>query len=256
MSVATDTQRRRDGLALGPLVLEYHAVSKTWPSGLSVTPAQLREQLEWLLHRGYVAGTLSDVAHARAVTARMLAVTFDDAHLSVLELAYPILSSLKVPGTVFPVTAFVENGRPLRWQRSQDWHDTTFAHELRGMSWAQLAELAEAGWEIGSHTQTHPRLTRLTDNELDRELQGSRKACEQALGRPCQSLAYPFGDADERVARHAAAAGYAVAAIEDPGPLDPFLYPRIGIYRQDSMFRFRMKVSPIVRRLRTMWASR
>jgi peptidoglycan/xylan/chitin deacetylase (PgdA/CDA1 family) len=256
VNMAAGPARRRNGLALGPLVLEYHAVSETWPADLSVTPSQFREQLERLLDKGYVGATLSDAARETAEPRRMVAVTFDDAHLSVFELAYPILSSLGLAATVFAVTDFVEDGRPLHWQRRQDWDGTAHEHEMRGMNWAQLAQLAEAGWEIGSHTRTHPRLTQLANDTLDRELRGSREACEEALGRPCRSLAYPFGDADARVAHRAAAAGYTVAAIEDPGRLDPFLYPRVGIYRRDSMARFRMKVSPLVRQLRTMWASR
>jgi peptidoglycan/xylan/chitin deacetylase (PgdA/CDA1 family) len=247
--------RRATRRGLGPLVLEYHAVSETWPSALAVTPTRLRRQLEWLVGRGYVGATLSDAARAPSSEDRLV-VTFDDAHLSVFDLAYPILSALGLPGTVFAVTDYVEDGRSLHWERSYDWRDTPFADELRGMSWDQLAELADAGWEVGSHTQTHPRLTTLTDDALLRELEESRKACERALGRPCRSLAYPFGDTDERVARQAAVAGYEIAAIEDPGPLDSFMWPRYGIYRGDSMARFRLKVSPIVRRLRTAWAAR
>ena len=32
------------------------------------------------------------------------------------------------------------------------------------MSWDQLGGLAEAGWEIGSHTRTHPHLTQVGDD--------------------------------------------------------------------------------------------
>ena len=36
------------------------------------------------------------------------------------------------------------------------------------MSWAELRTLADAGWEIGSHTVTHPHLTQLDDATLAR----------------------------------------------------------------------------------------
>jgi peptidoglycan/xylan/chitin deacetylase (PgdA/CDA1 family) len=232
------------------LVLEYHAVSALWPADLAVTPARLRQQLEWLVQRGYKGATFSE-AVTSSPSGRTLVVTFDDAYVSVLELAFPILESLGLPGTVFAVTDFVDAGRPLHWPRSKEWRGGPYEHELRGMTWRDLAELVGSGWEIGSHTRTHPRLTRLPDDALARELTESREACERALGGPCRSLAYPYGDFDERVAAKAAEAGYEAAATESPGPPHPLMWPRVGIYRADSVGRFRLKVSPTVRRVRT-----
>ena len=248
------TGRRRNGRGLGPLVLEYHAVSESWEGGLAVTPTQLRSQLEWLMRRGYTGATFSE-AIASDSPGRVVAVTFDDAYLSVHDNAYPILASLGLPATVFVVTDFAEDGRLLEWRRSKDWRGSPFEEELRGMTWDLLAELAAAGWEIGSHTRTHPRLTQLSDEALDRELRGSREACERALGRPCSSLAYPFGDFDARVAQRAAVAGYTAAATEQLAPPHPLMWPRVGIYRPDSMHRFRLKVSPTRRRIQTTLAS-
>lgn len=246
--------RRGSGRGLGPLVLEYHAVSEVWQSGLAVTPTQLGRQLEWLIGRGYRGATFSE-AIASDFRGRVVAVTFDDAYLSVYENAFPILASLGLPATVFVVTEFADDGRPLEWRRGKDWRGSPFEYELRGMTWDLLAELAAAGWEIGSHTRTHPRLTQLSDEALDDELRGSREACERALGRSCTSLAYPFGDFDARVAQRAAAAGYTAAAIEDLARPHPLMWPRVGVYRPDSMYRFRLKVSPTRRRIQTLASS-
>jgi peptidoglycan/xylan/chitin deacetylase (PgdA/CDA1 family) len=121
------------------------------------------------------------------------------------------------------------------------------------MSWEQMGILAEAGWEIGSHTQTHPYLTQLDSDEIAAELEGSRADCERALGRECRSLAYPFGDEDDRVVEKARVAGYSSAAAL-PSPLlhrpTPLRWPRVGVYRGDAMLRFKRKVSPTLRRLR------
>jgi peptidoglycan/xylan/chitin deacetylase (PgdA/CDA1 family) len=235
------------------LVLCYHAVSERWPADLAVRPEQLREQLELLVRRGYRGTTFHD-----AVTSphgsKKLAVTFDDAYCSVLELAYPILSSLGLQATVFVVTDFAENGEPLAWPGIDHWLDGAHERELSGLSWSQLKTLADAGWEIGSHTRTHPRLTRLDDDALMRELRESRAACERALERPCRSVAYPYGDVDHRVAAAAGAAGYVTGGML-PARLDgatSLTWPRLGIYRADSMRRFRMKISPAMRRVRTI----
>jgi peptidoglycan/xylan/chitin deacetylase (PgdA/CDA1 family) len=234
------------------LVLCYHAVSPDWPAQLSVTPERLQRQLEFLVRQGYQGATFHE-AVTSSESGKKLVVTFDDAYLSVYDLAYPILSSLGLPGTIFVVTDFAESGRTLGWSGIDHWLDGPHRPELRSLSWSQLRELAGAGWEIGSHTRTHPMLTTLDDAELVRELGESRETCETELGRPCSSLAYPYGDVDSRVAAAAVAAGY-LAAAALPGQFvrggGPMMWPRLGIYRKDSLLRFRVKVSPSTRRLR------
>jgi peptidoglycan/xylan/chitin deacetylase (PgdA/CDA1 family) len=233
------------------LVLCYHAISETWPASLAVRPHELRKQLSWLVKAGYRGATFEEAVTTTA-SGLLLAVTFDDAFLSVLNLAYPILAELGLPGTVFAVSDFARASQRLGWDGITHWQGT-YDDELRGMSWAELRVLSDAGWEIGSHTRTHPRLTQLDDRSLARELRESREACERALDRPCHSLAYPYGDYDARVSAAAAEAGYACAAIEDLGPAIPMAWPRIGVWRKDSMHRFRLKVSPTVCRARTLF---
>ena len=234
------------------LVLCYHGVSETWPADIAVTPHDLDAQLQRLVRNGYRGATFTE-AVTSPPSERTLAVTFDDAYLSVLELAFPILEALELPGTVFVVTDFADTERSLVWDGIDMWADGEHADELRGLSWDQLAGLDAAGWEVGSHTRTHPRLTRLSDEALDEELAASRAACERALGHPCRSIAYPYGDVDRRVVAAAGRAGYLTAGSlpsrldSNPSVLD---WPRIGIYRGDSMGRFGLKTSTAVRRLR------
>jgi len=252
--------RKHSDAQAGPLVLCYHAVSDDWSADISITTAQLREQLEFLVERGYRGATFSDVvASARSESsgsAPPVAVTFDDAFSSILERAYPILSSLRFPATVFVVTEFAETGGLLQWSGVDQWLGGVHEAELQGLSWAELRRLAAAGWEIGSHTRTHPHLTQLSDDALASELRGSREACQRALGCPCRSVAYPYGDFDSRVAAAAAQAGYEAAATLPAGVTDRKVHawPRIGIYHHDSLARFRVKTSPAVRGLRKRFA--
>lgn len=232
------------------LVLCYHAVSDNWPVPLAVRPKDLRRQLEWLLALGYRGATLHDAATSRS-SGRRLVVTFDDGFLSVLELAYPILSSLGLSGTLFVVTDFPDSNRPLAWRGIEHWQGGPYESELRGLTWRQIGMLRDAGWEIGAHTCTHPRLTELADEPLLQELRASREACERALSVPCRSLAYPYGAFDARVAAMAARAGYTTAAILSLGPPESLMWPRVGIYRDNSMRQVRLKVSPTVRYVRT-----
>jgi peptidoglycan/xylan/chitin deacetylase (PgdA/CDA1 family) len=242
------------------LVLCYHAVSERWPASLSVTPEALREQVGLLVRRGY-RGVGFTEAVLSPPAGRTLAVTFDDAFHSVLERARPILDELGVTATLFVPTDFPEHPDvPMRWPGIEQWLGSEHEAELRPMSWDEVRVLADAGWEIGSHTKSHPRLSSLPDAEMERELEDSRLILEERLGRPCNALAYPFGDHDERVVEAAGRAGYAVAGTL-PVRLDrpvPLRWPRTGVYHFDDLRRFRLKASRIMRLARAtpFWPQR
>lgn len=234
------------------IVLCYHAVSPSWTAALSVTPDALEHQVGALLRRGWRPATFADAVLGDP-PGRTFAVTFDDAFASVLALGYPILSSLGVPATMFAPTAFMDEPQPLLWPGVEDWLDTPDAGELRSLCWAELRRLAGDGWEIGSHTRTHPRLTQLTDGSLIEELERSREEIASAVGLPCRTIAYPYGDADERVADHARAAGYSAGATLSRRLAADGLHrwPRIGVYHADRSWRFRLKANRGLRRLRS-----
>jgi len=240
------------------IVLCYHALSPTWEADLSTTPERFERQLALLAGRGYRGVTFSEAVAAQG-REKLVAVTFDDAYLSVLTLAKPILDRLGFPATVFAPTAGVDAGGVLSWPGIDQWLDGPHEHELTPMSWQQLRALAAGGWEIGSHTATHPHLTELDDATLGDELSRSRAACEERLGAPCTTLAYPYGDVDARVVAAASRAGYETAASlpERLSSRDPLDWPRVGVYFADDDRRFRLKVSPAVRRLRRsrLWSS-
>lgn len=228
-----------------PLVLCYHAVSPTWSHALSVDPVELERTVRRLLRRGFAPAAVDAVAGG---SGRLLHVTFDDAYRSVLD-ALPVLARLGVPATVFACSDFARDGRALdvpelagEVRRSPG--------ELATLTFAELTALAEEGVEVGSHTVSHPRLTRCGDAELRRELVESRERIEDALGRRCRYLAYPYGDEDGRVHAAARAAGYdaAFALPGDDTRWHSWRLPRVGIYRGDSRLRLRVKTTAATRR--------
>jgi peptidoglycan/xylan/chitin deacetylase (PgdA/CDA1 family) len=233
------------------MVLCYHAVSPTWTAELSVSPEALEAQLSTLVRRGWRSATFRE-AVVKPPWPRTLVVAFDDAFLSVRERAYPILSRLGLSGTVFAPTAFLSKRQPLVWRGTDHWLQSSASAELTGMSWDDLRVLAYEGWEVGSHTRTHPRLTELDDDALRVELEESRRECEAELGVPCLTLAYPYGAVDVRVARFAAQAGYAAACVLSSSlqSAGPHRWPRVGIYHSDRRWRFNLKVNPAMRRIR------
>lgn len=237
------------------LVLCYHAIAEDWPATLAVRPEALDAQLSRLVERGYRGATFTDALRGPRAR-RTLVVTFDDGFASVAARAKPILDRYDLPGTLFVPTDWPQRAAPMAWTGIDQWLGTPHEGELGSLDWEAVRGLARARWEIGAHTCSHPHLTTVADDtELERQLAEPKTVLERELGRPCTSLAYPYGDVDARVAAATARAGY-VAACTLPRvrdalvPGDPLLWPRTPIHRVDTPARFAIKTSPAVRRLR------
>ena len=239
-------------MASDTLVLCYHGVSSDWPSELAVAPEALERQVAGLLARGYVGVPFTEVLDPGGPDLR-LAVTFDDAYTSVHDHALPVLSSLGVVATVFAVTDHVGSPRPMSWPGIEEWASGSHAGEVCSMSWEQFEAVLEAGWEVGSHTCSHPHLTGCTDERLADELVCSREALARRLGA-CASIAYPYGDVDLRVAAAASYAGYTAGAAlpRRIRRATPLAWPRVGVYRGDDGRYYRLKVSRGVRWVRAV----
>ena len=255
--VTTGGPHRHDGTR--PLVLAYHAVSSSWPASLAVAEDRLRAQLAYLKKRGYIGLTISEAEHARkdgTLPALSVVVTFDDGYASTLRAA-PILDELQFPGTVFVVTGFVESGETLAWAGIAEWQRPETIEELQPLSWDDAESLLARGWEVGSHTASHPLLTRVDDHRLHDELVRSRAAIQDRLGG-CTSLAYPYGQADERVAAAARAAGYEVACMLTFAHIadEPMRRPRVGLGARDHGVRLAAQVSGLGQAARRSGAAR
>jgi peptidoglycan/xylan/chitin deacetylase (PgdA/CDA1 family) len=82
---------------------------------------------------------------------------------------------------------------------------------LLSMSWEMLAEMHRAGWTIGSHTRSHPRMTKESPEKVVEETSGSRGELQRALGIEVAHFAYPAGRFDSDVVNAVAASGYRFA---------------------------------------------
>ena len=238
-------------------MLAYHAVSDRWRSPLAVSRVALEEQLGFFHRRGYSALTFAAAEHLRRTGAlpwKSLVISFDDAFASVLR-ALPLLDRYSWPATVFVVTDFATSGRPLEWHGlggSDDWKD-----EREGLVWDQLRGLVERGWEIGSHTASHPLLPMLQPAQALDELVRSRADIARETG-DCRTLAYPFGVATQEVAAIAEAAGYhAACTLRGTQQHDePMLRPRLRLDSTHRGIRLRLATSKLNRRLRRSRAAR
>lgn len=95
---------------------------------------------------------------------------------------------------------------------------------FRPISWAQLADMVKRGLDVGSHSISHPILTKLDEIQLYDELKLSRQTLQRETGHPVEVFCYPNGgqsDFDERVQEKIKQCGYqyAVAAFPSRAPV-------------------------------------
>ncbi len=223
-----------------PIILTYHSISEG-DSPLQTSPPLFAQQMEWLVARGSVinAASLSDLADHWSdldnLAPRSVILTFDDAYADFYTHAAPVLRAHKLPATVFLPTAYV--GRTNAWPGQPVW-----VKETPLMSWEQIAELAQAGIQFGSHTVNHPDLTALPPAEAERELAESRRSIEERTGHKVEHFCYPYGkwnaavcDAASRVYRTACS----TIAGTVPHRSNIHLLPRVDAHyvRDPRLFR-------------------
>jgi peptidoglycan/xylan/chitin deacetylase (PgdA/CDA1 family) len=203
-------------------ILCYHSVGTPEWGVNDVSPRRFRRQLELALSLGFRFVSADLVASGDAL-ATDLAVTFDDALLSVLHNGAPVMAELGVPWTLFVVTD---------WARGR--------HSFGGgllMGWSQIRELARAGVEIGSHSVTHPNFGQIEAPEARAELFGSRQTLADQLGTAPDAFAIPFGqsrDWKHEAMLIARSAGYRRVYAQAAATRPPGTIGRTFITRFDS----------------------
>lgn len=106
----------------------------------------------------------------------------------------------------------------------------------RPLNWDELDEMSRDGLiTLGAHTVTHPMMAKLTDDELNWEVQKSREQLSTLPGYR-DVFAYPYGDPDvvnDRTITAVRNAGFTAAFINTPGTIgastDRWALPRVGI---------------------------
>ena len=197
-------------------ILMYHQLARRPDSGFrgySLTPKAFERQMRWLATAGYRTITLDDLlAHRNGrgpVPSKPVIITFDDGFLGPVEWAVPLLRSLGFTATFFVVAGLV--GESSRWLQAEMGVDFPL------MGWAALRRLRDDGFQVGSHTMSHPRLAELEEAECRAELVESKRLIEDRLDVEVRHLAYPYGSFDADVVQMAADAGYASACTVRAG---------------------------------------
>lgn len=116
------------------------------------------------------------------------------------------------------------------------------------LDWDEIKIMAASGMEIGSHSSSHPILSRISDARLREEVEGSKKELEARLGTEICAFSYPAGGKHEYIGERAKSAvrdaGYAFGisyfnGLESAGIPDPYCLKRLRISRYMDMPLFK-----------------
>lgn len=121
------------------------------------------------------------------------------------------------------------------------------------VNWDQIEGMSDNGFTFGNHTQTHPNLERLSEEEQRAEIRGAQEVLSERISG-VRSLAYPFGHHSDESARIAAEVGLE-SVVEVGGhnlPVDPLAIGRVHLSNQSvaGLFARMQIVEPVKGALR------
>ena len=199
-------------------VLMYHRFGESRYPSTNISIEQFEAHLAHLAAGNYTVLKLDDIiVRLRAgelLPDRTVAITIDDAYLSVYTEAWPRLTEAGFPFTLFVASSPIDR-------------------ELSGyMSWEQIRELQSSGVTIGSQTHTHPHMHRLSDEEVRVEISTSNGRFIEELGLRPELFAYPYGEYSQFVIDAVKDAGFRAAFGQNSGIMhsadDQFQLPRFA----------------------------
>ena len=161
---------------------------------------------------------------------KLVVLTFDDGNVSDLTTTAPILKKHGFGATFYITSGWIGGAGRLTWE--------------------QVKELDAQGFEIGSHSASHPNMLHISEEEVREQIASFDRACEEHGIRKAKTFAYPGEHHDRRIVKALATAGYSAARrgvtpeyplfdrggsglAYNPREEDPFLIP--GAYVRGNL---------------------
>ncbi len=182
-------------------VLCYHKFSpKTSTNKIDISAEAFDRQMAYLKNNGYNVITLRQfydfIEYRQRPPKKSVLITIDDGWKSTKTIAYPILKKYGFSAVLFVYTELMKS-KP----------------SSITLSWDDLKEMAASGViEIESHTVSHADMTKISEENIFRELKESRRIIKERTGIESHFLAYPYGNFNDKV----------VASMKDIGYLAGF----------------------------------
>lgn len=173
------------------VVFMYHRFAEAKYPSTNITLEQFKYQLDYLESNNYNVWSLSKIINyinnKQTLPPKTVALTIDDAYLSVYTNAYPMLKSKNFPYTVFVNT------------NSIDYKSKNY------MSWNMMKEMQNNGAEFANHSLSHEYLLPKVDetdevwekrfrNEVEKAQQRLQEELGDDTNKNPKLFSYPFGE--------------------------------------------------------------
>jgi peptidoglycan/xylan/chitin deacetylase (PgdA/CDA1 family) len=208
-------------------ILTYHHFSNKCSNALCMPIDEFSRQMALLKQEGYRTVTMKQVLrfinYQEPLPQNAVAITIDDGYRSVYDQVYPILRQHNFKATLFLYTDIIGSSP-------------------NALTWDQLREMVDSGFEVGAHTVSHADLTRKYKGESEAEylkrirleLRAPRKLIYQQLGQEPIWLAYPYGRTNDLVTTMAKEEGYLGGVTVSRGAT-PFFVDSFWVGRNQVM---------------------
>jgi Predicted xylanase/chitin deacetylase len=173
----------------GIVVLMYHSVADN-DEFFTVKPSEFERQMKFLKENNFEVIDLEELINLDFEGAKnKVILTFDDGYEDNFLNVFPILKKYNFPATIFVNTDLI--GKEIIARKGT---------KMKILSESQIQEMTKSGIiKFGSHSHRHLKLSKLSEAEIEKELKTSEEILEKITDQKIISLAYPYGDYDERV---------------------------------------------------------
>jgi peptidoglycan/xylan/chitin deacetylase (PgdA/CDA1 family) len=169
-------------------IRDYNVATDSIGTNLSVSPAKFVQQLDLIKSLGYQTVTFSTLTNS---TTKPIILTFDDGYQNFYDNAFPEMKKRGMVGIIYLIVNDIGKNEYLNEQ--------------------EIDEIKNAGFEIGSHTLSHPDLTKISTAAGQTEIVESKTKLESKFNIKIISFCYPSGKYNEEIINLVQGAGYEFA---------------------------------------------
>lgn len=217
------------------VIFTYFTIGQDDTPTSSVTVDQFMAQIDELSSGGYVVKPLPEIIEAfiagKKIGPKTVALTFDGADKSLVDIALPVLEQHEFPFTVFIPADKIGSGTYMDWD------------ELRRLKRSPLAS-------FGLHPANYSRLSGAPSADIKREINNSISKIRDELDVETDIFAYPFGEYDSAYSKILRNMGFKAAMGQQSGVAyagqDIYALPRFTLTeRYGDLERFQMTANAL-----------
>ncbi|EKD56144.1 MAG: polysaccharide deacetylase [uncultured bacterium] len=201
-------------------IRDYNNEKDQIGTNLSVSPTTFDSQLKWLKDNGYQTVDFRYLEKPFEVNYKPLIITFDDGYQDAYTNALPVLTKYNFTATFYIITNNIG--------------------KYNYLTWDQITQLKNNGMDIGSHTLSHPDLSKATNSRVENEITQSKKVLEEKIGVVITDFCYPSGKYGDKVIEALKKNNYTTATTTISGIYDSnknnlFEIPRLRMTNQTNL---------------------